>query len=234
MRWGWQRKEQQNAPSPQGLDHDARPVRCLRRGKPRATASRARRHRAARGRAARTIRRGTCNVLESDTSYETRRQNHGAPMDIWRLDFSVYNGSGRWLDHLIARFRIDSAWPECTNWDYLKQAGSPNPSSGLARLAIFRRAAATWWRRARRLPRRSSSLFCAATRSRGSRTGPWISISPLLRSRTRARLPRCRRCQRNRTWCSGSRSWTAPTRQISSRISSSSPMAYSERSRRTG
>ena len=60
---------------------------------------------------------GTCNVFESDTSYEERKGNHGAPMDIWRLDFSVHNGSGRWLDHLIARFQIDSAWPECTNWD---------------------------------------------------------------------------------------------------------------------
>ena len=60
---------------------------------------------------------GTCNVLESDTSYEAKKENHGAPMDIWRLDFSVRNGSGRWLDHLIARFQIESAWPECTNWD---------------------------------------------------------------------------------------------------------------------
>ena len=60
---------------------------------------------------------GTCNVLESDTSYEARKENHGAPMDIWRLDFSVHNGSGRWRDHLIARFQIDSAWPDCTNWD---------------------------------------------------------------------------------------------------------------------
>ena len=60
---------------------------------------------------------GTCNVLESDTSYEAKKDNHGAPMDIWRLDFTVRNGSGRWLDHLIARFQIDSEWPECTNWD---------------------------------------------------------------------------------------------------------------------
>ena len=60
---------------------------------------------------------GTCNVLESDTRYEAKRQNHGAPMDIWRLDFSVLNGSGRWLDHLIARYQIESEWPECTNWD---------------------------------------------------------------------------------------------------------------------
>ena len=51
---------------------------------------------------------GTCNVLESDTAYEARRENDGAPMDIWRLDFSVRNGGGRWLDHLIGRFQIES------------------------------------------------------------------------------------------------------------------------------
>ena len=60
---------------------------------------------------------GTCNVLESDTSYEERKQNHGAPMDIWRLDFSVHNGSDKWLDHVIARYEIESEWPDCTNWD---------------------------------------------------------------------------------------------------------------------
>ena len=60
---------------------------------------------------------GTCNVLESDTRYEEKQANQGAPMDIWRLDFRVRNGSGRWLDHLIARFQIESEWPECTNWD---------------------------------------------------------------------------------------------------------------------
>ena len=60
---------------------------------------------------------GTCNVLESDTSYEEKKANHGAAMDIWRLDFSVHNGSGRWLDHLIARFQIEAEWPDCTNWD---------------------------------------------------------------------------------------------------------------------
>ena len=60
---------------------------------------------------------GTCNVLESDTRYEAKKENRGAPMDIWRLDFTVRNGSGRWLDHLIARYQIESEWPECTNWD---------------------------------------------------------------------------------------------------------------------
>ena len=60
---------------------------------------------------------GTCNVLESDTAYDEKKGNDGAQMDIWRLDFSVRNGSGRWLDHLIARFQIESEWPDCTNWD---------------------------------------------------------------------------------------------------------------------
>ena len=68
---------------------------------------------------------GTCNVFESDTSYEERKQNHGAPMDIWRLDFSVHNGSGQWLDHLIARYEIESEWPECTNWDGLATGSFP-------------------------------------------------------------------------------------------------------------
>ena len=66
---------------------------------------------------------GTCNVLESDTAYEANKENDGGPMDIWRLDFSVRNGSGRWLDHLIARFQIDSEWPDCTNWDGPDAAG---------------------------------------------------------------------------------------------------------------
>ena len=57
---------------------------------------------------------GMCNVLESDTSYEAKKENHGTPMDVWRLDFTVRNGSGRWLDHLIARFQIESKWPDCT------------------------------------------------------------------------------------------------------------------------
>ena len=75
---------------------------------------------------------GTCKVLESDTSYEARKENHGAPMDIWRLDFTVRNGSGRWLDHLIARYRIESAWPECTNWDGPDAVGQPIEWAGSA------------------------------------------------------------------------------------------------------
>ena len=62
---------------------------------------------------------GECNVIErSETAveYERKRANHGQPLDIWQVDVAVYNGSGRWLDHVIARYQIESAWPPCTNW----------------------------------------------------------------------------------------------------------------------
>ena len=58
----------------------------------------------------------TCNVLKSDTRHEARQANHGAPMDVWRLDFSMHNRTGKWLDHVIARYQIDAVWPACTNW----------------------------------------------------------------------------------------------------------------------
>ena len=44
---------------------------------------------------------GTGNVLRTYTRDDTLAENHGALMDIGRLDFSVRNGSRRWLDYLI-------------------------------------------------------------------------------------------------------------------------------------
>ena len=63
----------------------------------------------------------TCHVLEekySAVDYERLKDNEGQPLDLWQLDFSVYNGSGKALDHLIARYRIESPWPPCTNWSH--------------------------------------------------------------------------------------------------------------------
>ena len=60
-----------------------------------------------------------CNVEEAshpEAEYERMKANQGQPLDVWRLDFSVHNGSGKWLDHLIARYGIESKWPDCTNW----------------------------------------------------------------------------------------------------------------------
>ena len=59
----------------------------------------------------------TCNVLEAnEPSYEEKRVNQDQPLHLWELEFSVFNGSGRPLDHLIAYYDIASPWPPCTNW----------------------------------------------------------------------------------------------------------------------
>ena len=59
----------------------------------------------------------TCNVLEAnEPSYEEKRVNQDQPLHLWELEFSVFNGSGRALDHLIAYYDIASPWPPCTNW----------------------------------------------------------------------------------------------------------------------
>ena len=63
----------------------------------------------------------TCHVLEEKyfaEDYERLKGNEGRPLDLWQLDFSVYNGSGKALDYLIARYGIESPWPPCTNWSY--------------------------------------------------------------------------------------------------------------------
>ena len=73
---------------------------------------------------------GTCNVdedRETAASYEQKRANHGRPVDVWQLDFSVYNGSGRALDHLIANYRVASENPPCTNWTWPEAGRYPGP-----------------------------------------------------------------------------------------------------------
>ena len=62
---------------------------------------------------------GTCQVQEASHSeevYERIKANHGQPLDVWRLDYSVYNGSGKPLSSLSSHFQIESEWPPCTNW----------------------------------------------------------------------------------------------------------------------
>ena len=63
----------------------------------------------------------TCHVLEEkydEDEYASLKANEGQPLDLWQLDFSVHNGSGKALDHLIARYSIETQWPPCTNWSY--------------------------------------------------------------------------------------------------------------------
>ena len=76
-----------------------------------------------------TYEASLCNILEAshtEAEYERIKANHGQPLDVWQLDFSVYNGSGRWLDHLIARYGIESKWPDCTNWSGDGPGGGPS------------------------------------------------------------------------------------------------------------
>lgn len=73
---------------------------------------------------------GTCNVSEAHetaASYEQKKANHGQPVDVWQLDFSVYNGSGSPLDHLIANYRVASDNPPCTNWSWPDAGRYPGP-----------------------------------------------------------------------------------------------------------
>ena len=60
----------------------------------------------------------TCNVIAENEqgNYEAMRVNQDQPLHLWELEFSVFNGSGRALDHLIAYYGIASPWPPCTNW----------------------------------------------------------------------------------------------------------------------
>ena len=70
----------------------------------------------------------TCHVLEEKYSaedYERLKDNEGQPLDLWQLDFSIYNGSGKALDHLIARYGIEAEWPPCTNWSEMVEYPGP-------------------------------------------------------------------------------------------------------------
>ena len=73
----------------------------------------------------------TCHIREinhSEEEYERLKVNEGKLLDLWRLDFSVYNGSGKALDHLIARYNIESQWPPCTNWSYNPESPTTSAS----------------------------------------------------------------------------------------------------------
>ena len=69
-----------------------------------------------------------CQVLEeneSAESYERTKSNHGQPLHVWRLDYSVLNGSGQALSDVTAHFQIEAQWPPCTNWTGLGQYPRP-------------------------------------------------------------------------------------------------------------
>ena len=61
-----------------------------------------------------------CRLVEdkyTEEEWEEMRHNVGQPLHLWKLKFTVENGSGKALDHLIAIYSIESEWPPCNYWD---------------------------------------------------------------------------------------------------------------------
>ena len=62
---------------------------------------------------------GRCNVLEekySEQEYEKLKANQDQPLNLWRVDFLIRNGSGRVIDYLNASSWVNAEYPPCTNW----------------------------------------------------------------------------------------------------------------------
>ena len=60
-----------------------------------------------------------CNVLEekyTPEEYERLKGNQGAPLDLWQVDFTIRNESGRPIEYLRATAWLHSEDPPCTNW----------------------------------------------------------------------------------------------------------------------
>ena len=73
-----------------------------------------------------------CNVLEGhyrEPVYERLKANHGQPLNLWRVDISVRNESGRWIDSLRAEIWVRSEHPPCSDWSGLE--ATPEPSMRL-------------------------------------------------------------------------------------------------------
>ena len=68
--------------------------------------------------------RGTARIVTNEVAVcdakpvelLTLKRHHGQPLHIWQLDFSVHNGSGQPLQHIVAHFNIRSKLPPCINW----------------------------------------------------------------------------------------------------------------------
>ena len=69
-----------------------------------------------------------CNVLEekySEQEYEKLKANQGQPLDLWQVDFTIRNESGREIEYLRASSWMHSEHPPCTNWSGQGPGGGP-------------------------------------------------------------------------------------------------------------
>ena len=70
-----------------------------------------------------------CNVLEGhhrEPVYQRLKANHGQALNLWRVDISVRNESGRWIDSLRAESWVRSEHPPCSDWT--GPVATPEPS----------------------------------------------------------------------------------------------------------
>ena len=61
--------------------------------------------------------RAAATCVAAPDADEANQANAGQPLHVWRLDYGVYNGSGRGLSQVTAHVRIESEWPPCSSWD---------------------------------------------------------------------------------------------------------------------
>ena len=69
-----------------------------------------------------------CKVLEQNHTpdeYERLKGNQGQPLDLWQVDYTVRNESGREIEHLRASSWVRSKYPPCTNWSGEGPGGGP-------------------------------------------------------------------------------------------------------------
>ena len=52
----------------------------------------------------------------SEQEYEKLKANQDQPLNLWRVDFLIRNGSGRVIDYLNASSWVKAEYPPCTNW----------------------------------------------------------------------------------------------------------------------
>ena len=90
---------------------------------------------------------GTCVVSEdreTAAAYEEKKAHHDQPVDIWQLDFSVYNASGRPFDDLIAVYRVEAGLLPCTDLSLSASADQPGRvARGIANGQLQRRVGET-------------------------------------------------------------------------------------------
>lgn len=58
----------------------------------------------------------TYNVTEVNAQSNWEELRHNQPLYARVIVFSVHNGSGLAIDHLVAQYSVESPWPPCTNW----------------------------------------------------------------------------------------------------------------------